>query len=90
LAQIADVAGDPTLGILEVAVGGPLEWHQIAPFFGRRQIVVGSVYSYYEFTSKDLYDNKKWRAAVDSRARPQWVQAYIAPSDNACRASPPR
>lgn len=90
LAKIADVAGDLNNGLLEVAVGGPLEWHQIAPFFGRRQIVLGSVYSYYEFTSMKLYDNETWRKEVSTHARPAWIQPLVAASDKSCRAAASR
>jgi hypothetical protein len=92
LPKIADVAGNPSTppGVLEVAVGGPLEWRQIVPFFGRRLITTGSVYSYYEFASHALYDNEQWRKEVDSRARPPWVQQFIAPPDSACRSAAQR
>jgi hypothetical protein len=88
--KIADVAGDLDHGLLEVAVGDPLHWRQIAPYFGRRQIVIGSTYSYYEFTSKTLYDNERWRKEIGSHERPAWVQPFIAPADSLCRpaASP--
>lgn len=87
LPKIADVTGDLKDGLLEVAVGEPLEWRQIAPYFGRRQIVVGSIYSYYEFFSSTLYDNARWRTEVGARPRPPWVVPFIAQSDNACRAA---
>lgn len=90
LPKIADVAGDPRNGLLEAAVGGPLEWRQIAPYFGRRQIVVGSVYSYYEFESHTPYDNERWRKEIDTHARPAWVQPLIAPTDKQCRAAASR
>jgi hypothetical protein len=90
MAKIADVAGDLDKGLLEVAVGAPLQWRQIAPYFGRRQIVIGSTYSYYEFFSKELYDNARWRKEINSHARPAWVQSLIAPAESQCRlaASP--
>ncbi|HTE46339.1 MAG TPA: DUF3160 domain-containing protein, partial [Gemmatimonadaceae bacterium] len=90
LPKIADVAGDLDRGLLEAAVGGPLVWRQIAPFFGRRQIVLGSTYSYYEFKSMTLYDNERWRKEIDTHARPAWIQALIAPSGKSCRADASR
>ena len=87
IGKIADVAGDLERGVLEVAVGNPLAWFQITPYFGRRQITVGSTYSYYEFPSKTLYDNNRWRSEIDSHERPAWIRPLIAPSDSACRAA---
>jgi hypothetical protein len=88
--KIADVQGDLNTGLLEVAVGAPLGWRQIAPYFGRRQLVVGSVYSYYEFISKKLYDNETWRKEIGQHERPAWIQPFISPPDRSCRpgASP--
>jgi hypothetical protein len=86
LPRIADVAGDLKLGVLEVAVGGPMEWHQIVPFLGRREIAVGSIYSYYEFTSRTLYDNERWRHEIPAHPRPAWIQALVAPPEGSCRA----
>ena len=88
--KIADVAGDLDHGLLEVAVGAPLGWRQAAPYFGRRQLVVGSVYSYYEFTSFKLYDNETWRKEIGEHARPAWIQPLITPPESSCRpgASP--
>lgn len=86
MAKVADVAGDTKLGVLEVAVGNPMEWHQIVPYFGRREIVLGSVYSFYEFLSHELYDNEQWRREVGQRPHPEWVRDVIAPPSNECRA----
>lgn len=87
MGKIADVAGDTRLGVLEVAVGNPMEWHQLVPYFGRRQIALGSVYSYYEFTSKELFNNEEWRQALGRHPHPEWVQAVMAPATNACRVA---
>jgi hypothetical protein len=87
MGRIADVAGDTRLGVLEVAVGNPMEWHQIVPYFGRRQIAVGSVYSYYEFISQTLLSNEEWRRDMAKHQRPAWVRAVEAPAPNACSAS---
>lgn len=85
VARIADVAGNPDRGYLEVAAGDPLEWRQLVPFFGRRQVALGSVYSYYEFTSRKLYDNEQWRREVARTPRPEWVRPYMAPARASCR-----
>jgi hypothetical protein len=89
LPKVADVAGDLDHGLLEAAVGGPLEWDQIVPFFGRREIALGSVYSYYELTSMKPYDNEQWRKEVDARPHPSWIAPLIAPPAKSCRAAPP-
>jgi uncharacterized protein DUF3160 len=89
LPRIADVYGDLDHGLLEVAAGAPLEWRQIVPFFGRREITTGSVYSYYEFASRTLYDNEKWRSEVASHPRVGWIKPFIVPTDSSCRAAVP-
>lgn len=89
LPRIADVYGDLNNGLLEVAAGAPLEWRQIVPFFGRREITTGSVYSYYEFTSRTLYDNEKWRSEVTTRRPVAWIQPFIVSADSLCRSPAP-
>ncbi|HET7041961.1 MAG TPA: DUF3160 domain-containing protein, partial [Gemmatimonadales bacterium] len=86
--KIADVQGDLDSGVTEVAVGAPIEWHQIVPLFGRREIAIGSVYSYYEFISRELYDNERWRKELPQRAHPAWVQPYMATAGRVCPANP--
>jgi hypothetical protein len=58
--KIADVAGGGQVPYLEAAVGRPLEWDQAVPYFGRREIVKGSVYSYYEFSSPTPLTDLAW------------------------------
>ena len=58
--KIADVAGGGEVPYLEAAVGRPLEWDQVVPYFGRREIVKGSVYSYYEFPSSTPLTDFDW------------------------------
>jgi hypothetical protein len=82
MAKIADVAGGSAgdgsrIPYVEAAVGQPLEWDQVVPFYGRREIVKGSVYSYYEFESPTLLDDVQWREKVISQPRPDWVKPYI-------------
>jgi Protein of unknown function (DUF3160) len=61
--KIADVAGGGEVPYLEAAVGSPLEWDQVVPYFGRREIVKGSVYSYYEFPSATPLTDVAWAGA---------------------------
>jgi hypothetical protein len=97
--KIADVAGGGDLPVLEAAVGRPLEWDQSAPFYGRREIVKGSVYSYYEFSAtapmsdaewsgerKKSVNNKAAKAEVDKRERPAWVAPFLSAEHLTCPA----
>ena len=70
--KIADVAGGPGAGgILEAAVGRPLEWDQTVPYFGRREIVKGSVYSYYEFPSSEPMSDADWIKQLGTMPAPE-------------------
>jgi hypothetical protein len=90
MAKIADAAGGAAgVPYLMVAVGGPLEWDFAAPYFGRRQIVRGAVYSYYEFQSDKLMDDKEWREALPKRRRPEWVTRFMSPDAASCPAKDP-
>jgi hypothetical protein len=86
--KIADVADGPG-GSLEAGVGRPLEWDQVVPFYGRSEIVKGSVYSYYEFASGELLDDAMWRESVDTRKRPDWVAGYMSDAPLSCPAKQP-
>ncbi len=77
--KVADVANGPS-GRLLVAVGEPLEWQQVVPFHGRRQIVKGAAYSYYEFASGGVLTDEEWRKRVTTQARPDWLKPYLLPS----------
>ena len=88
MAKIADAAQGPA-GHLEVAVGQPMEWDQVVPYFGRREIVRGSVYSYYEFVSPNPMTDSEWRKELDSRALPAWVQRFVSPGALSCPAVNP-
>jgi hypothetical protein len=69
--KIADVAGGGETPYLEAAVGRPLEWDQVVPYFGRREIVKGSVYSYYEFPSLAPLTDLEWAGkSTDPYAAP--------------------
>jgi hypothetical protein len=97
--KIADVAGGGELPVLESAVGRPLEWDQTAPFYGRREIVKGSVYSYYEFPSKTPMSDTAWSgghkentngkaapSVVDKQARPSWISPFLSAEHLSCPA----
>jgi hypothetical protein len=86
--KVVDVADGPS-GTLEVAVGRPLEWDQIVPYFGRSEIVKGGIYSYYEFASDHPIDDSNWRERVDRQARPDWVARYMSSDKLSCPARQP-
>lgn len=77
--KIADVAGGGKFNIplLMAAVGRPLEWNHVVPYFGRHQVVKGCVYSYYEFVSKRALSDKDWRGMVESQQRPAWIEPFV-------------
>ncbi len=78
MAKIADVAGDrDSNDYLMVAVGNAMEWDHIVPFYGRRQIVKGSIYSYYEFVSDVFLNDEEWRDQVDKQDFVPWVKPYL-------------
>jgi hypothetical protein len=84
--KIADVAGGGPYNVpyLMAAVGKPMEWDHIVPYFGRSQIVKGAVYSYYEFPSDRLLTDEEWRKLLPSRKHPIWVSPYLSKSVAAC------
>jgi len=78
MAKIADVAGDGKLSpYLMSAVGNSMEWNHIVPFYGRHEIVKGSVYSYYEFSSRQLLNDQEWRKTVKKQEFSPWLKPYI-------------
>ncbi len=89
IAKVADVAGGAGTGVLNAAVGAPLEWDQVVPFFGRRQIVKGVAYSFYEFTTSQPIDDETWRQRVDSEPRPGWVQPFMSDAELSCPPKDP-
>jgi hypothetical protein len=82
--KVADVAMSGGARLL-AAVGEPLEWQQVVPFFGRRQIVKGAAYGYYEFTSGSVMTDEAWRVQAPTQARPAWVRPYLLPSAGPAR-----
>jgi hypothetical protein len=87
--KVADVAGAGADGSLEAAVGRPLEWDQVVPFYGRHEIVKGAVYSYFEFTSPEPIDDATWLTRLDTQARPAWVERFMATQELDCPARQP-
>ena len=78
--KIADVAGGGEVPYLEAAVGRPLEWDQVVPYFGRREIVKGSIYSYYEFPSSTPLTDLTW---AGKPANPDADPVNPSPADKA-------
>jgi len=88
--KIADVAGGANgIPYLSAAVGEPLEWDQVVPFFGRQEIVKGSVYSYYEFTSPAPLNDAEWRIKRTQTSRPLWISALLSNLVLSCPAKDP-
>ncbi|MCL2247188.1 MAG: DUF3160 domain-containing protein [Lentimicrobiaceae bacterium] len=72
---------DPrVLKFLMAAVGNPLEWNYVVPYYGRYQIVKGSVYSYYEFESAELLNDEQWRKKADKQPLLPWIKSHITSS----------
>jgi len=76
IAKIADVSGNSG-SYLMAAVGNDMEWDNIVPFFGKHEIVKGSVYSYFEFPSTELLDDKEWQGKVNTQEILPWIKPYI-------------
>jgi len=79
IAKIADVAGGGVLKIpyLMSAVGNAMEWNYVVPFYGRHQIVKGSIYSYYEFSSTKLLTDQEWRGSVKTQEILPWIKPFV-------------
>jgi Protein of unknown function (DUF3160) len=74
---------------LEAAVGRPLEWDQVVPYFGRSEIVKGGIYSYYELASGHPMNDSAWREQVDHQEHPEWVRRYLSAQQLSCPARQP-
>jgi hypothetical protein len=82
IAKIANVAGGRNgIPYLMSAVGNTMEWDWIVPYYGRRQIVKGSIYSYYEFASETLLNDREWRELVTKQEFTSWTKPYISDQD---------
>ncbi|MFN7975018.1 MAG: DUF3160 domain-containing protein [Acidobacteriota bacterium] len=82
--KIADVAGGGPGGYLLVAVGQPLEWDVVVPYYGRREVVKGAVYSYHELASDRLLDDAEWSERVKTAKRPDWIAPFVSPTAPTC------
>lgn len=78
LPKVADVAGGGAVPLLLAAVGAPLEFDLVVPFFGRRQVVKGAVYAYHELTSRAPMTDEEWRKRAGSEPLVKWAQPYVA------------
>ncbi|HEX7580672.1 MAG TPA: DUF3160 domain-containing protein, partial [Thermoanaerobaculia bacterium] len=76
--KVADVAGGGAVPLLLAAVGAPLEFDLVVPFFGRRQVVKGAVYAYHELTSRAPMTDEEWRKRAGSEPLVKWAQPYVA------------
>jgi len=105
VSKVVDISG----GTKEVpqyllsAVGKPMEWDWIVPYFGRREIVKGSIYSYYEFLWPKPMTDAEWRSMLSSSppaqkssgdskqpvsvGHPDWILPFISGVNLSC---PPR
>lgn len=71
--KIVDVQKDDARGVrLYEALGHAGEMDVVVPYFGRRQIAKGAVYSYYEFTSPENLGSGKWRSM--NQPHPVWIR----------------
>jgi hypothetical protein len=60
-----------------VAVGNPMEWNYIVPYYGRYQLVKGSIYSYYEFESTEVLNDEEWRQKINTQELLPWIKPYV-------------
>jgi hypothetical protein len=74
--KIVDVQMNPlNYTRLYEALGFVHEINVVVPYYGRKEIVKGPVYSYYEFVSRELLDSAKWRQ-LDKPKLPVWIEGY--------------
>lgn len=86
--KIADVSGGPPVSAyLHAAVGFPLEWDHVVPYFGRHQIVKGAAYSFYEFASPEIRNDEDWLKKAAAQPHPAWIAPHVSQSKLSC---PPR
>lgn len=85
MGQIADVYTEHqvTDRCLQVATGGAMPIYVIVEHAGRRQLMIGGVYSYYEFEQPipSRMTDEAWRGAWDrgdAPALPPWTASFIA------------
>ncbi len=73
--KIVDVQVNPSGARLYEALGFVNEINVAVPYYGRKQIVKGPIYSYYEFVSPELLDSERWRR-MDKPKLPVWIEGY--------------
>jgi hypothetical protein len=83
ISKIADVAKFGSQQLL-AAVGQPLEWNQSVGKPGARQLMRGSIYSYFEFVSAQPMTDETWRQREKATPRPAWVSRYFVNKPLAC------
>jgi len=71
--KIVDVQKDDGVRLYE-ALGHAGEMDVVVPYFGRRQIAKGSIYTYYEFVSQGNLNSENWRSM--KQPRPVWISDY--------------
>ena len=77
ISKIADVADAGPKPLLHVAVGSPLEWRLVVPHLGRRQLVRGAVYAYYELVNSEPLSDDEWREREEKTPRPSWLAPFV-------------
>lgn len=97
--KVVDISGGSGVSqYLMAAVGRPMEWNWIVPYFGRREIVKGAVYSYYEFLSDAPLTDAEWnqRLSVDEKnqnpsppSHPGWISPFLSRINLSCPARVP-
>jgi hypothetical protein len=87
--KVADVAGGGAVPYLLAAVGAPLEFDFVVPFFGRRQVVKGVSYAYHEWVSDQLLDDAGWRERAEEERLVPWIEPFVSKHKLACPAKPP-
>ena len=87
IADVSDVAGGAPF--LLAGVGRPLEWDHAVPYYGRREIVKGAAYSFYELVSGALLNDEDWLKKLPSQPRPAWIAPYVSANRLACPARNP-
>jgi hypothetical protein len=87
IADVSDVAGHAPY--LMVGVGRPLEWDHVVPYFGRREVVKGAAYSFYEFQAQALLDDANWLKRLPTEPHPKWVAPFVSAQDLSCPARAP-
>lgn len=86
-ALVSDVATALGVGYLEQGVGLPHEIYAIVMVNGRKLLAKGSVYSYYEFVSKERLTDEAWldileTGSIDHLETMPWMASFLSPEPN--------